>query len=161
MEGVVDPGFWVGRRVFLTGHTGFKGSWLALWLAELGAEVHGYSLPPPTRPSLFGEARVAADLASDQRGDVRHRRRLARALAAARPEVVLHLAAQPLVAEGLRDPVGTYAANLMGTVHLLEAVRATPGVRACLVVTSDKCYAPRGRRPHREGDPLGAPDPYG
>ena len=161
MEGVVtDPGAWRGRRVFLTGHTGFKGSWLALCLRRLGAEVTGYALDPPTVPSLFQAARVGGAL-KDVRGDVRDPESLREALSASRPDVVFHLAAQPLVLPSLADPAGTYATNVMGTVNVLEAIRRTDGVRAAVVVTSDKCYEnPETDRPQREGDPMGGLDPY-
>ena len=157
----MTPDFWSGRRVFLTGHTGFKGGWLALWLAELGARVSGYALAPPTTPNLFTVARVAEGLAEDQRGDIRDAPALVRALGNAAPEIVFHLAAQPLVRASYAQPVETYATNVMGTVHLLEAVRQTPSVRAVIVVTSDKCYDNQewvwG---YRETDGLGGFDPY-
>jgi CDP-glucose 4,6-dehydratase len=150
-----------GRRVFVTGHTGFKGAWLSLWLAELGAEVHGYALNPPTTPSLFDEARVAERLASHRVADVRDAAAVAAAVREVRPEVVLHLAAQPLVRRSYREPRETFDTNVMGTVNVLEAVRATPGVRACQVVTSDKCYENRGwAYAYRENDPMGGADPY-
>jgi len=161
VSGRVDPAFWRGKRVFLTGHTGFKGAWLALWLHELGAEVTGYALPPEAgRPSLFEAAGVGNALRS-QFGDIRDLETLATSLAAARPEVVLHLAAQSLVRRSYGAPVDTYATNVMGTVHLLEAVRHSPSVAAVVVVTSDKCYENR-EWPHayREPDPLGGHDPY-
>lgn len=151
---------WQGRRVFVTGHTGFKGSWLALWLAQLGADVTGFALAPPSDPSLFGQARVA-DRVRDIRGDIRDLPALEAAMAAARPEIVFHLAAQPLVRASYDDPVGTYATNVMGTVHLLDACRRVAGVRAVVCVTSDKCYDNREWVwPYRENDPLGGHDPY-
>lgn len=150
-----------GRRVFLTGHTGFKGGWLALWLAELGAEVHGYALEPPTTPSLFEDAAVHSVLASHTVGDVRDAARLRRALADARAEIVIHMAAQPLVRLSYDAPAETYAVNVMGTVHLLDAVRAAGTVRVCQVVTSDKCYENREWvYGYRENDPMGGFDPY-
>jgi CDP-glucose 4,6-dehydratase len=156
----VDAAFWTGKRVFLTGHTGFKGSWLALCLHKLGAEVTGYALAPPTSPSLYEMAGVAAGL-RDVRGDVRDLESLKRALAAAAPEVAIHMAAQSLVRPSYADPVGTYATNVMGTVNLLEAIRQAGSVRAAVVVTSDKCYENRewvwG---YRENDPMGGFDPY-
>ena len=155
----MDPEFWNGRTVFVTGHTGFKGGWLCLWLERLGARVVGYSLPPPTRPSLFEAADVGRGIDSIE-GDVRDASRLAEALARARPEVVFHLAAQAIVRTGYDEPVETYATNVMGTCHLLEAVRRTPGVEAVVVVTSDKCYADTGRTAHAEDDPMGGHDPY-
>ncbi len=157
----MTPAFWAGKSVFLTGHTGFKGGWLALWLASLGARVHGYALAPPTDPNLFTAAQVAAGLATHTVGDVRDGAGLAAALARAAPEVVFHLAAQPLVRASYRDPVQTYAVNVMGTVNLLEAVRACAGVRAVVNVTTDKCYENRewwwG---YREPEAMGGRDPY-
>jgi CDP-glucose 4,6-dehydratase len=150
-----------GRRVFVTGHTGFKGAWLVAWLRDMGAEVTGYALAPePDRPSLFAAARVADDVTSIL-GDVRDAAALERALAEARPEIVLHLAAQALVRRSYADPIGTYATNVMGTAHLLDAVRRVPTVRAVVVVTSDKCYENRDLpRGYREDDPMGGDDPY-
>jgi CDP-glucose 4,6-dehydratase len=151
--------FWRGRRVFLTGHTGFKGSWLALWLADLGAEVTGFSLPPPTRPSLFEMAR--ADRVVHVEGDVRDETALTGVVREARPEVVFHLAAQSLVRLSYDEPVATYAANVMGTVHLLEAVRRVGEARAVVCVTSDKCYENRETgQSYREDDAMGGHDPY-
>ena len=161
MEGLaVNPAFWRGRKVFVTGHTGFKGSWLSLWLQHLGADVCGYSLEAPTHPSLFEVARVADGMHS-LRGDIRDAAALAQALLAHAPEIVIHLAAQPLVRRSYADPVETYSTNVMGTVHLLEAVRKSPTVRAVVNVTSDKCYENRewvwG---YRENEALGGYDPY-
>lgn len=157
---VVDPTFWAGKRVFLTGHTGFKGSWTALWLQNMGAQVVGFALPPPTSPALFEVGRVAAGMNSII-GDVRDRDVLLRAVIDADPEIVIHMAAQPLVRASYDDPVGTYATNVMGTIHLLDAVRRTPSVRAICVVTSDKCYENRewvwG---YREDEAMGGYDPY-
>jgi CDP-glucose 4,6-dehydratase len=155
-----DAAFWRGRRVFLTGHTGFKGSWLCIRLHMLGAEVTGYALDPPTQPSLYALAGVDA-LVRSVIADVRDAEALRRALSDARPEVVIHMAAQPLVRESYRNPAETYAINLMGTIHLLDAVRACPGVRAVVNVTTDKCYEnrewPWG---YRENEPMGGYDPY-
>jgi len=152
---------WRGRKVFLTGHTGFKGSWLALWLHHLGASVYGYALDPPTTPSLFDLARVGDLLASDTRADVALLDRLTAAMDAARPDIVFHLAAQPLVGYSYMQPRETFATNVMGTAHLLEAVRAVDSVRAVVVVTTDKVYETDGAgRPHSEGDRLGGHDPY-
>jgi CDP-glucose 4,6-dehydratase len=153
--------FWRGKRVFLTGHTGFKGSWLALWLQSLGAEVHGYALAPPTEPALYREARVDSGMAASTLGDVRHFDAVRRAMQAQRPDIVLHLAAQPLVRLSYAEPVATYATNVMGTVHVLEAARELGGVRAIVNVTTDKCYENRewvwG---YREDEPMGGFDPY-
>jgi CDP-glucose 4,6-dehydratase len=158
METLVKA-FWRSRRVFLTGHTGFKGSWLALRLTDLGASVTGYALPPETKPNAFEllgiEKRVTSVI-----GDIRNGERLRDALRAARPEIVMHLAAQPLVRRGYREPHATFETNVMGTVNLLEAVRSLDVVKAVLVVTSDKTYANHEARPQREEDPLGGDDPY-
>ena len=152
--------FWQGRRVFLTGHTGFKGSWLSLWLADLGAQVTGYALPPPTDPSLFELAGVGSHLTHIV-GDVRDAAALTHALTAAAPEIVIHMAAQPLVRLSYDIPVETYAVNVMGTVHLLEAVRQASGVRAVLCITSDKCYENREWLwGYRENEAMGGFDPY-
>jgi CDP-glucose 4,6-dehydratase len=160
----IDRDFWAGRRVLLTGHTGFKGAWTALWLQALGARVVGLAPSgPPTRPSLFELARVGEGLAGERAADVRDADALLAAVAQERPEVVLHLAAQPLVRRSYREPAHTYEVNVMGTVNVLEAVRrAGEGVRAVVVVTSDKCYdnPPGGVRRFVEGDPLGGEDPY-
>jgi CDP-glucose 4,6-dehydratase len=159
--GLPDAGFWRGRRVFLTGHTGFKGGWLALWLAELGAQVHGYALAPPTTPSFFDVTGVRERLASHTLADLRDAAALKAAMAAARPDIVLHLAAQPLVRQSYVEPVETFAVNVMGTIHLLEAVRATPGAKAVVSVTTDKCYENREWVwPYRENEALGGHDPY-
>lgn len=156
----MTPGFWQGRRVFLTGHTGFKGGWLALLLKELGAEVHGYALAPDTRPSLFEAAQLDSQLHSTI-GDLRDAAALQRAIAAARPEIVLHLAAQAIVSTSYREPVETFATNVMGTINLLEQVRRQSGVRAVVVVTSDKCYENHETgQAYREHEALGGKDPY-
>lgn len=152
--------FWSGRTVLVTGHTGFKGSWLTLWLHHLGARVTGYALPPPTEPSLFALAGVGEGI-HDVRGDVRELDALEAVMQREQPEVVFHLAAQSLVRLSYEQPVETYATNVMGTVHLLDAVRRVPAVRAVVVVTSDKCYENHERdRGYREDDALGGHDPY-
>lgn len=156
----VNPAFWQDKRVLLTGHTGFKGSWLALWLESLGAHVTGFALDPGTQPSLFELSGVASSL-DDRRGDLRDLGALLALVAETRPEIVLHLAAQPLVREGYRDPLGTYSSNVMGTLNLLEAIRQVGGVRACVLVTTDKVYANQEWLwPYRENEPLGGHDPY-
>jgi CDP-glucose 4,6-dehydratase len=158
MEDVVNP--WRGRRVFVTGHTGFKGGWLSLWLASMGARIRGYALDPSTDPSFFTAVSLA-ELVEDIRGDVRDYGHLDESITEFAPEVVFHLAAQPLVRRSYLDPLGTYATNVMGTAHVLECVRKTPSVRAVLVVTTDKCYQNREWVwPYRESDPLGGFDPY-
>jgi CDP-glucose 4,6-dehydratase len=161
MEGVgLKRAFWRGRRVLVTGHTGFKGAWLTAWLKAMGAEVTGYSLEPPTTPNLFEEANVRDGIDSVS-GDIRDLDRLRRTFAAKDPEIVFHLAAQSLVRAGYDDPVGTYSTNVLGTVHVLEVVRQTPSVRAVIVVTSDKCYDNSDWVwPYRENDRLGGRDPY-
>jgi CDP-glucose 4,6-dehydratase len=157
---VISSAFWLGKRVFVTGHTGFKGSWLALMLSRLNARTTGYALAPPTRPSLFALADVAAHV-DDRRGDVRDLDALHDAMRAAEPEIVIHMAAQPLVRESYADPVGTYATNVMGTVNVLEAARRVDSVRVVLVVTTDKCYENRDWVwGYRETDALGGHDPY-
>ena len=156
----MDAAFWSGRKVFVTGHTGFKGSWLSLWLQRLGAIVAGYALDPPTEPSLFRSAGVAEQM-TDLRGDVRDLAALQATMAAEEPEVVFHLAAQPLVRASYAQPVDTFATNVLGTVHLLEAVRHVESVRSVVVVTSDKCYENQEWHwGYRETEPLGGHDPY-
>ena len=158
MEDVVNP--WRDRRVFLTGHTGFKGGWLALWLARRGARIRGYALDPSTKPNLFTAASVATIL-DDIRGDIRDYGRLESSMREFAPEVVFHLAAQPLVRRSYAEPLGTYSTNVMGTAHVLEAVRKTPSVRAVVCISSDKCYQNQEWVwPYRETDALGGFDPY-
>lgn len=161
LEGLaVTPAFWAGRRVFITGHTGFKGGWLALWLQRAGAQTTGYALRPETDPNLFTLARVAARMCAIE-GDVRDVDHLARAIADSSPEIVFHLSAQPLVLRSYANPLETFATNVMGTVHVLESVRHAPSVRAVVIVTSDKCYANREQpRGYREDDAMGGHDPY-
>lgn len=156
----MNPAFWRGKRIFLTGHTGFKGSWMSLWMQSLGADVTGFALAPPTQPSLFEEARVASGMRSVF-GDIRDLRSLQNALRMAKPEIVIHMAAQPLVRDSYMNPVETYSTNVIGTVHLLEAVRQSPGIKAVVNITTDKCYENRewvwG---YREDEPMGGHDPY-
>jgi CDP-glucose 4,6-dehydratase len=156
----VNPGFWSGRRVFLTGHTGFKGAWLALWLQKAGAEVTAYSLAPPTQPNLFEAARVHQGITSIH-GDIRDYDALGTALRESGASIVFHLAAQATVADGYHFPRETFATNVTGTLNLLDAMRECPTVEAVVVVTSDKCYVPsHSGTPLRETDPLGGKDPY-
>ncbi|WP_298212589.1 CDP-glucose 4,6-dehydratase [Acidovorax sp.] len=155
-----DPDFWRGKRVLLTGHTGFKGAWLALWLQRLGAQVTGVALPPATDPNLFTLAQVGSGI-ENHFCDIRSAQALAMRVRAARPEVVLHLAAQALVRPGYAAPVDTFATNVMGTAHLLDALRGLADVRVAVVVTTDKVYRNREwAYPYREDDPLGGHDPY-
>jgi len=157
----MNPDFWRGKRVFITGHTGFKGGWLSLWLQSMDAEVHGYALNPPTETNLFTVAEVGKGMASSKIADIRDAEKLRDAMQAARPEIVFHLAAQPLVRYSYAQPAETYEVNVMGTVRLLDAVRATPGVKAVVNVTTDKCYENRewvwG---YRENEAMGGFDPY-
>ncbi len=164
-EGAVEsvdmkPEFWRKRKVFLTGHTGFKGSWLSLWLQSMGAEVTGYALSPPTQPNLYELAGVKQGMDSIH-GDILDLQHLQRAVREHSPEVVFHLAAQSLVRRSYEDPVGTYATNVLGTAHVLEAVRDVPSIRSIVIVTTDKCYENReDHRRYRETDRLGGDDPY-
>jgi CDP-glucose 4,6-dehydratase len=156
----VDPLFWQGKRVLLTGHTGFKGSWLSIWLQSMGAELQGLALDPPTKPSLFNEADVAAIMRSAI-GDIRDYQFVSRVVIDFKPEIVMHMAAQPLVRYSYKNPVETYATNVMGTVHLLEAIRQVDSVKVVINVTTDKCYENKewvwG---YREDEPMGGFDPY-
>ena len=152
--------FWQDKKVFLTGHTGFKGSWLSIWLQQLGAEVTGYSLEPPTKPSLFELAKVAEGM-NNIHGDIRDLESLKKALTKSQAEIVIHMAAQSLVRDSYKFPVETYSTNIMGTVNVLEAGRLQQSVRAVLNITSDKCYENREwTRGYRENEPMGGYDPY-
>lgn len=157
---MIDASFWKGKRVFITGHTGFKGSWLTLWLQSMGAVLKGYSLNPPTEPSLYESAAVD-DLIDSTIGDIRNFDQLHAAISAFRPEIVFHMAAQPLVRLSYDEPIETYSTNVMGTVHLLEAIKRVGGVKAIVNITSDKCYENRewvwG---YREHEAMGGYDPY-
>ena len=159
-SGRVDPNFWRGKRVFLTGHTGFKGGWLALWLQSMGSVVHGFSLTPPTTPALFNEARVGAGMESTI-GDIRDLAAVRASMHAFKPDIVIHMAAQPLVRLSYVEPVETYATNVMGTVHVMESARSAGTVKAIVSVTTDKCYENKewvwG---YREDEPMGGYDPY-
>ncbi len=157
---MINPSFWKGKRVFVTGHTGFKGGWICLWLKHLGVEVIGYSLEPATVPSLFEAADVGEGMKSII-GDIRDHAKLSKAISESKPDVVIHMAAQPLVRYSYAQPAETYEVNVMGTVYLLEGVRATPSVKAVVNVTTDKCYENRewvwG---YRENEAMGGVDPY-
>lgn len=158
---MIDLGFWKGRRVFLTGHTGFKGGWLTIWLQALGAQVVGYALPPAEGDSLFTRADIACGMEQSTLADIRDAQALSAAMATAKPEVIFHLAAQALVRRSYIDPVETYSTNVMGLINLLEAARKTPSVRAIVNITSDKCYEnSEWVWGYRESDPMGGHDPY-
>ena len=163
LESVVmqpSASFWHGKRVLLTGHTGFKGAWLALWLQRLGADVTGVALTPPTSPNLFELAKVASSMHSHV-CDIRDAQALATLVRHAQPEIVLHLAAQALVRASYRDPIQTFSTNVMGTAHLLDALRGVDGTRVAVMVTTDKVYRNLEHPyPYREDDMLGGHDPY-
>lgn len=160
MAASVNPDFWRGKKVFLTGHTGFKGSWLSLWLQNMGAVVKGYALAAPTEPALFEKARVADNMES-QIGDIRDLVAITQSMTQFNPDILIHMAAQPLVRLSYREPVETYATNVMGTVHVLEAARQCSNLKSIVNVTTDKCYENRewvwG---YRENEPMGGHDPY-
>jgi CDP-glucose 4,6-dehydratase len=157
---VVNRSFWKNKKVFVTGHTGFKGGWFVTWLLEMGAQVTGFALEPDTQPSYFHLCQIAEHIQSVI-GDIRDLETLQAVIKRDQPEIVFHLAAQAIVRRSYHIPVETFETNLMGTVHLLEAIRKTPSVRAVVVVTSDKCYENRGLvEGYREEDPLGGDDPY-
>ena len=158
---MIDPFFWKGRKVFLTGHTGFKGSWLSLWLKQLGAHVTGYALEAPTVPAIFEVAKARETLQKSIHGDICDIDTFKKSMQEASPEIVIHMAAQSLVRDSYTDPVRTYNTNVMGTVHMLEAARSTSSVKAILNITTDKCYENNewvwG---YRENEPMGGHDPY-
>lgn len=157
---MIDRHFWKDKRVFITGHTGFKGSWLSMWLHSLGAKVTGYALPPPTEPSLFNLCRID-DLVDSRISDIRDVNELNTVMQAVQPEIVIHMAAQPLVLESYKYPAETYSINVMGTVNLFETVRKSKSVRVVVNVTTDKCYENKEWVwPYRENEPLGGYDPY-
>lgn len=157
---MIDESFWQGRRVYLTGHTGFKGSWLSIWLHQLGAVVKGYALNPPTNPSLFNEAKVS-EIVESEIGDIRNFENIRKSIHAFQPEIVIHMAAQPLVRYSYDEPVETYEVNVLGTVHVLEAAKSCPSVRAVINVTTDKCYENKEWFwAYRESEPMGGHDPY-
>ena len=161
ISGQVDPKFWSGKKVFLTGHTGFKGGWLAVWLSSMGAKVTGFSLEPNTNPNLYEVAGVVALCEKSVIGDIRNLDDLCDAIKSSNPDVVIHMAAQPLVRYSYSNPVETYATNVMGTVHVLEAIRSCNSIKAAVMVTTDKCYENKewiwG---YRENEPMGGYDPY-
>ena len=153
--------FWKDKTVFLTGHTGFKGGWLSLWLTDMGAQVHGYSLQPSTRQSFFREVQLEKYLSSSTIADIRDAITIQSTMQSVKPDIVIHMAAQPLVRFSYKDPVETYATNVMGTVNLFEAVRNTPTAKAVVNITTDKCYENKEWIwPYRENEPMGGYDPY-
>ena len=160
IKGKVSASFWKDKKVFLTGHTGFKGSWLSLWLQSMGAVVKGYSLAPPTDPSLFLVADVARNMESEI-GDIRDLAKLKESMLAFDPAILIHMAAQPLVRRSYLEPVDTYTTNVIGTVNVLEAARACPNLKAIVSVTTDKCYENKEWAwGYRENEPMGGHDPY-
>jgi len=157
----VDPSFWKGKRVFLTGHTGFKGGWLSLWLASMGAKVTGYALTPNIAPNLYNVLAIDSLIEKSHIADIRDIGILRKAMSVAKPDVVIHMAAQPLVGYSYANPVETYSTNVMGTVHVLEGTRNIESVRATIVVTTDKCYENKEWAwGYRENEPMGGYDPY-
>ena len=158
---MVDPQFWSGKKVFLTGHSGFKGGWLTIWLASMDAKITGYSLSPKNNIHLFGAANIASLCERSHIGDIRELDSVRNELVEASPDIVIHMAAQPLVRYSYANPVETYATNVMGTVHILEAIRSCPSVKGVVIVTTDKCYENKewvwG---YRENEPMGGDDPY-
>lgn len=157
----VDPVFWKGKKVFLTGHTGFKGGWLSLWLVSMGAKVTGYALAPNTSPNLFDVLAIDSLIEKSHIADIRDLESLQKAMSGAKPDVVIHMAAQPLVRYSYANPVETYATNVMGTVHVLESIRSLDCVRATVVVTTDKCYENKEWAwGYRENESMGGYDPY-
>ena len=158
--GKVNPQFWKGKRVFVTGHTGFKGSWLSLWLQLMGAEVKGFSLAPSTQPALFEVAKVGENMQTEI-GDIRNLQQLSQSIRSFNPDVLLHLAAQPLVRLSYKEPVDTYSTNVIGTVNVLEAARYAPQLKSVVIITTDKCYENREWEwGYRENEPMGGHDPY-
>ena len=157
---MIDRAFWQGKRVFLTGHTGFKGSWLSVWLASLGTEVKGYALNPPTSPSLFDEAKIDSIIES-QIGDIRDQDTLYESMTVFNPDILIHMAAQPLVRYSYDAPIETYEVNVIGTVKVLEVARSCPNLKAIVNITTDKCYENDERsQGYKEDDPMGGYDPY-
>lgn len=159
--GLIDPSFWAGKKVFLTGHTGFKGGWLSLWLTSMGAKVHGYALPPNSNPNLYEIFGIKDLITHSEFGDIRDLTALISSMKAANPEIVVHMAAQPLVRYSYTHPIETYEVNIMGTVNVLDSLRHLPCVRSVVIVTTDKCYENHERSlGYSEEEPMGGFDPY-
>ena len=157
---MIDQEFWQGKRVFLTGHTGFKGSWLSLWLYSLGAKVKGYGLAPPTTPSLFNEARIDS-IVDSQIGDIRDQEALYESMTTFNPDILIHMAAQPLVRYSYDAPIETYEVNVIGTAKVFEVARSCPNLKAIVNISTDKCYENDERSEgYKEGHPMGGYDPY-
>ncbi|MBT5470057.1 MAG: CDP-glucose 4,6-dehydratase [Nitrospina sp.] len=157
---MINPQFWQDKKVYLTGHTGFKGSWLALWLSSLGAKVKGYALKPPTSPSLFNVANINSIIDS-QIGDIRDQKNLYKSMTEFNPDILIHMAAQPLVRSSYESPIETYEVNVLGTAKVLEVARSCPNLKAIVNITTDKCYENDGRlEGYKENDPMGGYDPY-
>lgn len=160
IKGKVSPGFWKDKRVFLTGHTGFKGSWLSLWLQNMGAVLKGYSLDINTNPALFKMADIASDMESEM-GDIRNLEKLTKSMVSFNPDILIHMAAQPLVRLSYKEPVDTYATNVMGTVNILESARKCSTLKSIVCITTDKCYENNEtHRGYKENDSMGGYDPY-
>jgi len=160
IKGNIDKNFWKGKKVFLTGHTGFKGSWLSLWLQDMGVLVKGYSLEVNTNPALFTHANVAAEMQSEI-GDIRNLEQLTESMVSFSPDILIHMAAQPLVRLSYQEPVDTYTTNVIGTVNVLEAARKCLNLKAIVSVTTDKCYENKEWEwGYRENEPMGGHDPY-
>ena len=157
---MIDVNFWNGKRVFLTGHTGFKGSWLSLWLSSMGASVKGYALEPPTSPSLFNEAKISHQIHSDI-GDIRDLDQLKKSMSSFDPDIIFHMAAQPLVRYSYDNPIETYEVNVIGTAKVLEASRICQSLKVIINITTDKCYENiNSDKSYKEDDPMGGYDPY-
>jgi len=160
LKASIKPDFWKGKRVFLTGHTGFKGSWMSLWLNSLGAEVKGYSLSPPTEPAMFSQANIDRYIDSKV-GDIRNLELLSKEMSEFNPDIIFHMAAQPLVRLSYSQPIETYSTNVMGTVNVLESARRCSNLMAIVNITTDKCYENREWEwGYRENEPMGGHDPY-
>ena len=161
MESMVNPKFWKNKTIFLTGHTGFKGSWLALWLHDMGSDVVGYSLEPPTQPSLFEQASIESIIKTSHIGDICDKKHLTQCLKESEADIVIHMAAQPLVLQSYEDPLESYQTNVIGTANVFEAIRQTPSVKAVVNITTDKCYENKEWLwGYRENEAMGGHDPY-